>query len=86
MKWSVYFSYCRALGVRFVVLILTLFALFEVTTVFSSLWLTDWTDDRVLQNSSLANTTLFASKRDLYLGVYGGFGALQGEILNFQAI
>lgn len=79
VKWSVYLSYCRALGLPFFLVILLLFGLFEATSVVSSLWLTDWTEDKTMQNSSLVNSTMFAYKRDLYLGVYGGFGVLQGE-------
>ena len=74
-----YLSYCRALGLVTSLFIVALCGLFEAVTVVSSLWLTDWTEDKTLQNSSLVNSTLFANKRDRYLGVYGGFGILQGK-------
>lgn len=79
VKWSVYLSYCRALGLSIFLIILLLFGLFEATSVVSNLWLTNWTEDKTMQNSSLANSSSFAHKRDLYLGVYGGFGILQGK-------
>jgi len=58
--------------------LLTLFLLFGVSSVLSSLWLTQWTEDPVLQNATLSNTSIYLQHRDLYLGVYGGFGVLQG--------
>ena len=59
-------------------LLLAAFSLFGVSSVLSSLWLTKWTEDPVLQNASLTNTSIYLQHRDLYLGVYGGFGVLQG--------
>jgi len=63
-------------------LLLVAFLLFGVSSVMSSLWLTQWTEDPVLQNASLTNTSIYLQHRDLYLGVYGGFGVLQGMWLN----
>jgi len=59
-------------------LLLVAFLLFGISSVLSSLWLTQWTEDSVLQNASLANTSVYLHHRDVYLGVYGGFGVLQG--------
>jgi len=61
-----------------VFLLLAIFLLFGVSSVLSSLWLTQWTEDPILQNASLTNTSVYLQHRDLYLGVYGGFGVLQG--------
>jgi len=60
------------------ILLLVTFLLFGVSSVLSSLWLTEWTEDPILQNATLTNTSLYLQHRDLYLGVYGGFGVLQG--------
>ena len=61
--------------------LLALFLLFGVSSVLSSLWLTRWTEDSVLQNATLANTSIYVQHRDLYLGVYGGFGVMQGTVI-----
>ena len=82
VKWSVYLTYGRALGLTMTLLIFGAYTLFEATSIISSLWLTKWTADPVLQNASVANTSSFLHLRDLYLGVYGGLGAVQGRVLN----
>ena len=78
VKWTTYFAYGRALGVFMMLLLLALFLLFGVSSVLSNLWLTQWTEDPVLQNASLTNTSTYLEHRDLYVGVYGGFGVAQG--------
>jgi len=60
------------------VLFLVFFLLFGVSSLLSNLWLTQWTEDPILQNASLTNTSIYLQHRDLYLGVYGGFGILLG--------
>jgi len=64
-------------------LLVAIFLLFGISSVLSSLWLTQWTEDPVLQNASLINSSIYLQHRDLYLGVYGGFGVLQGMSLKF---
>jgi len=64
-------------------LLMVAFLLFGISSVLSILWLTEWTEDPVLQNASLTNTSIYLHHRDLYLGVYGGFGVLQGMQLNY---
>jgi len=64
-------------------LLLAAFLLFGISSVLSSLWLSKWTEDAVLQNASLTNTSIYLQYRDLYVGVYGGFGVLQGMQSNY---
>jgi len=59
-------------------LLLATFLLFGISSLLSNLWLTQWTEDPVLQNASLTNTSVYSQHRDLYLSVYGGIGVLQG--------
>ena len=79
VKWSVYLTYGRALGLTMTLLIFGACTLFQTTSVISSLWLTKLTADPVLQNASAANTSHLLHLRNLYLGVYGGLGAVQGR-------
>lgn len=77
VKWSVFLSYARALGFIMSFLLLASYLLFEASSMFSNIWLSEWTEDKDLQNMSLVNSTHYKNKMDLYLGVYGGFGLLQ---------
>ena len=78
VKMTVFLSYCRALGLINSILILIFFLLYQVASVYSSVWLSLWTDDEYLQDESNVNKTEYADKRDMYLGVYGGLGVAQG--------
>ena len=52
--------------------------LFQVFSIGANFWLNSWT----IENEA-SNTTSDFEKRDLYLGVYGGFGIGQGKIFLF---
>ena len=45
VDWSVYVAYARAIGLPSVVSIIVLWAAFEGFTVWSNVWLSDWTSD-----------------------------------------
>ena len=45
----------------------------------SNIWLSEWTDDPLLANSSQSNTSEYQNKNYLYLGVYAGLGIGQGK-------
>ena len=72
-------AYARALGLIYAFLIVFFFLIFQVSSVFSNIWLSMWTSDTLLLNSTLVNSSIYAQTRDLYLGVYGGLGVSQGE-------
>jgi hypothetical protein len=80
VKLSVYAAYIRASSVfLFVVMVMTIVAT-QAVNALSGIWLTKWTTDPLLTNTSVPhNTSEYDDQRDLYLGVYGGLGALQGE-------
>ena len=78
MKWSVFFTYCAALGLCNAIMWFLFFILFQVASVLSNVWLSVWTEDTLLNNNTMANTTKYADRRDMYLGVYGGLGVAQG--------
>lgn len=82
--WRVYWTYFAAQGSGAVFLyFLTLF-IYQGAVVLSSVWLSIWTEDPLMANSTLVNTSQYTSKRDMYLGVYGGFGGVQGPLLLFS--
>ena len=80
VKWSVFFGYVAALGLLNAILWFLFFILFQVASVLSNVWLSVWTEDPLLNNNTMANTSQYANKRDLYLGVYGGLGVVQGKV------
>ena len=82
VKWAVFFNYTRALGTINAILWMVCFLIFQAASVLSNLWLSAWTAEPILQNSSLVNTSEYIASRDLYLGVYGGLGAAQGKCCN----
>ena len=76
---AVFWEYCRSLGQGNAVLLVVFFLLYQAGSVGSNVWLSQWTDDPDINNASIVNTTFYINKRNMYLGVYGGFGAIQGE-------
>ena len=64
---AVYWYYGRAVGIFTIIITFALSTLNQVFSVSTNLWLAKWSDD---PNSAEPNV------RDLYLGVYGGLGAL----------
>ena len=49
-------TYFRAIGLGVTLLILLLYVAFQGLSVYSSIWLSQWTDDKTLANQSLAKT------------------------------
>ena len=88
VRLSVYVSYLKALGFRSFLLLVSLFGIFETTTVAASYWLTRWTSDEQLHNL----TALPGDSDDrinlniYYLLVYGGIAVIQGEKILIQLV
>ena len=75
-----FFRYTQALGTIYVLLITFFFLLYQVASVLSSIWLSEWTEDPLLKNTSIAaNSSEYQNKQNMYLGVYGGLGGAQGK-------
>lgn len=48
--------------------------------ILSNIWITKWTDDPVLSNSSVdTNSTRYTHLRDYYLETYGLIGLAEGR-------
>ena len=75
------FTYLRAVGYQFVVLILVLLAVDHVSHKAASLWLVRWTSDRDLHNMTAlpAESEDRYSRNLFYLSVYGVLGFLPGS-------
>ncbi|KAL5281110.1 ABCC2.2 family protein [Megaselia abdita] len=69
VKWEIYKHYIQSVGVFLTVASLFLTFAFQAFEIGANLWLTRWATD--------VNAATDNSVRDMYLGVYGGFGLAQ---------
>ncbi|XP_069315906.1 ATP-binding cassette sub-family C member 2 isoform X2 [Eulemur rufifrons] len=74
VKLSVYLKYLRAMGWCSIFFVILAFVMNSVAFIGSNLWLSAWTSDSQIYNS----TDYPASQRDMRIGVYGALGAMQG--------
>ncbi|XP_053385666.1 multidrug resistance-associated protein 1-like [Mercenaria mercenaria] len=83
VRFSVFMSYARAVGLKSSLVIIILYGVYQIFSVWSSVWLTDWTSDVKLQNLTYwpANSSERRHKNDYYLGIYGAFGIAQGVLV-----
>ncbi|CAL1530147.1 unnamed protein product [Lymnaea stagnalis] len=86
VKYSVFLVYFKAIGYGATIFFFAFFAAYQGVNVYSSIWLSDWTADDILTNRSLANTSKYQDRNDLYLGVYGGLGAAQAVLILFYSL
>lgn len=75
VKRQVYLHYLQSIGSFLTTTTIVLNIIFQMFSIGSSLWLSEWSSD----TSIIVNGTLDTGKRDLYLGVYAGLGLGQGE-------
>ncbi|XP_058815254.1 multidrug resistance-associated protein 1 isoform X1 [Topomyia yanbarensis] len=71
VKWEVYKHYLKSIGLTLSVATVFLNMVFQAFSIGSNLWLSQWSTDAAAENDT--------SVRDMYLGVYGAFGA--GQVL-----
>ncbi|XP_062546105.1 multidrug resistance-associated protein 1 isoform X8 [Armigeres subalbatus] len=71
VKWEVYKHYLKSIGLTLSVATVFLNMIFQGFSIGSNLWLSKWSTDESAENDT--------SVRDMYLGVYGAFGA--GQVL-----
>ncbi|XP_049277102.1 multidrug resistance-associated protein 1 isoform X2 [Anopheles funestus] len=72
VKWEVYKHYLKSIGLTLSVATVILNMIFQGFSIGSNLWLSRWSTDESAENDT--------SVRDMYLGVYGAFGA--GQVLS----
>nr|KAG5700435.1 hypothetical protein BaRGS_010348 [Batillaria attramentaria] len=81
VQLAVFVKYFRAIGLGVTLVIFALYAAYQGVSVYSSIWLSQWTDDDLLANTSLANTIEYEDRNYMYLGVYGGLGIGQAILV-----
>lgn len=67
--------YIRSMGLIFALLTLVQLVLYSGSSVFSSIWLSQWTDDPIFATNSSNDDKEQAVTK--YLSVYGGLGVIQ---------
>lgn len=72
VKWEVYSHYIKSIGVKMTIGSLLLNFTFQAFQVWSNMWLNEWSNDPEAGTDH--------SVRNLYIGVYGAFGTVQGKI------
>ncbi|XP_040163169.1 multidrug resistance-associated protein 1 isoform X10 [Anopheles arabiensis] len=75
VKWEVYKHYLKSIGLTLSVATVILNMIFQGFSIGSNLWLSRWSTDDTAGNDT--------SRRDMYLGVYGAFGAGQAFLSFF---
>ncbi|XP_053695519.1 multidrug resistance-associated protein 1 isoform X1 [Sabethes cyaneus] len=71
VKWEVYKHYLKSIGLTLSLATVFLNLIFQGFSIGSNLWLSRWSTDAAAENDT--------GVRDMYLGVYGAFGA--GQVL-----
>uniref|UniRef100_A0A182J6S8 ABC-type glutathione-S-conjugate transporter n=1 Tax=Anopheles atroparvus TaxID=41427 RepID=A0A182J6S8_ANOAO len=73
VTWDVYRKYIKSIGLQFGLWSVVFSAINQGSGIFSSIWLTDWSEDP----EAITDTSV----RDMYLGVYGALGGVQSIAL-----
>lgn len=76
VKWDVYKHYLKSIGLTLSGVTIVLNLVFQGFSIGSNIWLSRWAGDKNAGNDT--------SVRDMYLGVYGAFGAGQGMLIVFN--
>ncbi|KAL4216728.1 hypothetical protein ACF0H5_024451 [Mactra antiquata] len=78
IKPTVLLHFLRAMGIPAVIGVIFTMAAFQSLNVFSNFWLTFWTEDPTLLNSSMAGTTEYEDRFLYYLLLFALQGLIQG--------
>jgi len=82
VSWRVYIIYLKNMGYMMFLSCIFLYLMYQLFTAFSSVWLSNWSDNKLpfesshveWQNMTKEDQT---SRRDLYLAIYGALGGAQ---------
>lgn len=81
VSWRIYLIYFKNMGYILFSLCVVLYAVYQIFTTFSSIWVSLWADNRMPFEAVLHNTNITRNmteyRRDVFLGVYGSMGFAQ---------
>ncbi|BFZ19578.1 hypothetical protein BsWGS_22617 [Bradybaena similaris] len=86
VKLDIYLFYIRAVGMVFFGIALLFHLLSGSANIFSGIWLSMWTDDSFLANTSRSGEEEYQDKTTLYLVIYGVCGVAQGAFILVYAM
>ncbi|XP_033725081.1 multidrug resistance-associated protein 1-like [Pecten maximus] len=81
VKWAVILAYVKAMGAYATVFALLMIAVFQGLNMYSIFWITDWTTDEYLVNTSNQVEKEYIDTNIYYLVGYGVLGLAQGICL-----
>ncbi|XP_055876897.1 multidrug resistance-associated protein 1-like isoform X3 [Biomphalaria glabrata] len=81
VKLSVFMVYVKAVGALLTVVILFFYVLYHSASIYSNIWLSEWSNDA--RNPNISSDT---ANRDMRLGVYGALGIIQGIFVLITAL
>ena len=76
---QVFTEYAKAMGIFFVMMIFISIIAFQALNIFSNYWLTFWTEDPILKNTTLGYTDEYQRQYEWYLIWYSAIGVIQGR-------
>ena len=76
---AVYLQYINAVGVVTFIILTFLYLLFQVSSSGSAVWLSMWTDDKILSNITARGSDEFVNQNNMYLAIYGLLGLSQSK-------
>lgn len=81
VKWGVIMAFVKAMGLFATIFALVMMTVFQATNMYSIFWITDWTTDEYLVNTSNQGQNEYVDRNVYYLVVYGVLGLIQGICL-----
>ncbi|GFO06113.1 canalicular multispecific organic anion transporter 1 [Plakobranchus ocellatus] len=84
---AVFLKYIHAVGALVFLSMTLIFTLYQTSSTYSAIWLSMWTDDPLLANTSMAGSSDYNNKNIMYLTVYALLGLAQGAtVLTFALV
>ncbi|KAK3754081.1 hypothetical protein RRG08_024158 [Elysia crispata] len=84
---AVFLKYIHAVGAIVFLIMTVIFTAYQVSSTYSAIWLSMWTDDPLLTNTSMAGSSDYNDKNTMYLTIYALLGLAQGAtVLTFALI
>jgi len=78
----VYLHYLRSVGFALSFWTILLYAIYQLFSVGTNVWLSAWSNAYVNENDTATEPVpIPSSERDMFLGVYGALGFRQGNLL-----
>ncbi|XP_060074035.1 multidrug resistance-associated protein 1-like [Ylistrum balloti] len=86
VKWAVIWAFLKAMGAFAAFFALFMMAVFQGVNMYSIFWITDWTSDEYLVNTTNQRNDEYTNKNIYYLVIYGVLGIIQGICLFLFAL